>query len=171
MGRGPRGHAPGLLLFTVCPGRGRLICSRPLRAEEEERSGPLDSGLQNQGLGSQEAVERKEGITLSCGTRGWAATGSLISFFPRRELRVRVSWLHSSVRFLSSPLPVVSGQQVSEMNRYDIEGWEVGVEDDQQNKFCLLPGALGGSACECTCVFKLDLEKAEDLESKLPTSI
>ena len=27
------------------------------------------------------------------------------------------------------------------MNRYDIKGWEVGVEDDQQNKFCLLPGA------------------------------
>ena len=38
------------------------------------------------------------------------------------------------------------------MNRYDIKGWEVGVEDDQQNKFCLLPGALGGSACECVCV-------------------
>lgn len=81
-------------------------------------------------------------MTLSCGTGGRAATGSLISFFPRRGPRVRVSWLHSSVRFLS--LPVVSGQQMSEMNRYNTEVWEVGVEDDQQNKFCLLPGALGG---------------------------
>ena len=58
--------------------------------------------------------------------------------------RVRASWLHSSVRFLSSPLHVVSGQRMSEMNRYDIEGWEVVVGDDQQNKFCLLPGSLGG---------------------------
>lgn len=41
-----------------------LSAGDPLRAEEEERSGPLDSGLQNQQLCSQEAVEWKEGITL-----------------------------------------------------------------------------------------------------------
>ena len=121
-----------------------LSAGDPLRAEEEERPGPLDSGLQNQQLCSQEAVEWKEGIILFW-DRGTGSHRLFDLLLPQAgTARVQASWLHSSVRFLSSPLHVVSGQRMSEMNRYDIEGWEVGVGDDQQNKFCLLPGSLGG---------------------------
>lgn len=48
------------------------------------------------------------------------------------------------VGFLSRPLHVVSGQRMSEINRYGIDDWEVGWGEGQQSKFCLLSDSLGG---------------------------
>lgn len=53
--------ASGLLLFTVCPGRGRLICSRPLRAEEEERSGPGIQDFRTRGLALKRQLSGRRG--------------------------------------------------------------------------------------------------------------